>query len=73
MGIHGANQDQSETLEQGKCAKENQIRERLSKLNIYKCMRLGGLHPQVLRELADMIVRPISVIFGERLVLWVNS
>lgn len=45
----------------------------MSKLNIYKCMHLGGLHPWVLRELADMIVRPISIIFGERLALWVNS
>lgn len=42
---------------------EDQVREYLSKLDIHKSMGLEGMHPQVLRELADIIARPLSIIF----------
>lgn len=42
---------------------ENQNREYLSKLDIHKSMGLHGMQPQVLRNLADVIVRPFSIIF----------
>lgn len=44
---------------------EDQAREYLSKLDILNPMGSDGLHPQVLRELADVIVRPPSIIFDQ--------
>lgn len=45
---------------------EYQVREHLNKLDIHKPMRPDRLYPQVPRELADIIARPLSFIF-ERL------
>jgi len=42
---------------------KDQVREYLSKLDIHKSMRPNGMHPQVLRKLADVIARPHSIIF----------
>ena len=46
---------------------ENQVRLYLSKLDIHKSMSPDGTHAQVLRELADVIVRPRSIIFEQSL------
>ena len=43
--------------------KEDQIREYLSNMDIHKPMGSDGIHPQVLRELAHVIVRLLSIIF----------
>lgn len=42
---------------------EDQVRDHLSKIDIFKSMGHDRVHPQVLKELADVIVRPISIIF----------
>jgi len=42
---------------------KDQVREYLSKLDICKSMGLDGMHQEVLRELVDVIVRPLSIIF----------
>ncbi|GAB0177898.1 mitochondrial enolase superfamily member 1 [Grus japonensis] len=42
---------------------EDQIREYLSNMDTHKPMGPDGIHPQVLRELADVIVRLLSIIF----------
>ncbi|GAB0205319.1 mitochondrial enolase superfamily member 1 [Grus japonensis] len=42
---------------------EDQVREYLRNLKVHKSVELDELHPWVLRELADEVVRPLSIIF----------
>ena len=46
---------------------EDQVKEYLSKLDTHKPMDPDGMQPQVLRELADVIARPLSIIFYQSL------
>ncbi|NWX33671.1 RTJK polymerase, partial [Notiomystis cincta] len=43
--------------------KEDWVRKHLGKLDIHKSMGPDRMHPGVLRELADTIVRPLTIIF----------
>ncbi|GAB0203869.1 mitochondrial enolase superfamily member 1 [Grus japonensis] len=42
---------------------EDQVREYLRNLKVHKSMGPDELHPRVLRELVDEVVRPLSIIF----------
>jgi len=43
--------------------KEDCVRDCLSDLDVHKSMGPKGMHPQVLRELADIIAELLSIIF----------
>ena len=44
---------------------EEALRELLSSSDVHKSMGADGIHPRVMRELADEFVKPLSVIYQQ--------
>lgn len=46
---------------------EDQDREHLNKLDMYKSLGSDEMHPQALKELPDVTVRPLLITFGKKI------
>ncbi|KFQ30312.1 hypothetical protein N332_10395, partial [Mesitornis unicolor] len=44
---------------------EEMVSDLLHHLDIHKCMGPDGIHPRVLRELAEVLTKPLSIIYQQ--------
>jgi len=42
---------------------EDKVQDHLSNMNIQKSMGPNGMHPRILKELADVVAKPLFILF----------
>ncbi|KAF4793891.1 hypothetical protein TURU_106865 [Turdus rufiventris] len=63
--VDGVREQKGLPVIQEEAVREQLLRVRLSKLDVHKSMGPDGIHPRVMRELADELAKPLSIIYQQ--------
>ncbi|KFZ47660.1 hypothetical protein N321_04245, partial [Antrostomus carolinensis] len=58
-------EDRDREQNKGPIIQEEMVKDPLSQLDIHRAMGPDGVHPRVLRELAEVLAKPLSIIYQQ--------